>query len=142
RTERALASAPPRRTEAAAPLSERELVVLRLLPTELSTQEIGRQLSVSVHTVRSQVQAIYRKLQASTRAEAVYQAAKLGLLSGGRGPRPAAGVGRGERLRRTGAAVTGGRPIIARLQVRGLPAPPDAPRDPRSRSEEHTSELQ
>jgi LuxR family maltose regulon positive regulatory protein len=82
RTERALASAPQRRTEAAAPLSERELVVLRLLPTELSTQEIGRELSVSVHTVRSQVQAIYRKLQASTRAEAVDQARKLGLLQG------------------------------------------------------------
>jgi LuxR family maltose regulon positive regulatory protein len=91
RTERALASAPHRRAEAAAPLSERELVVLRLLPTELSTQEIGRELSVSVHTVRSQVQAIYRKLQASTRAEAVEQARKLGLLPGVDSHRPAAG---------------------------------------------------
>jgi LuxR family maltose regulon positive regulatory protein len=91
RTERALASALHRRAEAAAPLSERELVVLRLLPTELSTQEIGRELSVSVHTVRSQVQAIYRKLQASTRAEAVEQARKLGLLPGVDSHRPAAG---------------------------------------------------
>jgi LuxR family maltose regulon positive regulatory protein len=50
---------PARRTETAAPLTERELVVLRLLPTGLSTREISRELSVSVHTVRSQVQAIY-----------------------------------------------------------------------------------
>jgi DNA-binding CsgD family transcriptional regulator len=44
-----------------------------------------------VHTVRSQVQAIYRKLQASTRAEAVEQARKLGLLPGVDSHRPAAG---------------------------------------------------
>ncbi|HWD42543.1 MAG TPA: LuxR C-terminal-related transcriptional regulator [Actinomycetota bacterium] len=58
RTGQALHS-PARRTETAAPLTERELVVLRLLPTGLSTREISRELSVSVHTVRSQVQAIY-----------------------------------------------------------------------------------
>jgi LuxR family transcriptional regulator, maltose regulon positive regulatory protein len=54
--------------------------VLRLLPTGLSTREIGRELSVSVTTIRSQVQAIYRKLQASTRSEAVAHAHELGLL--------------------------------------------------------------
>jgi LuxR family maltose regulon positive regulatory protein len=90
-TERALASAPQRRIEPATPLSERELVVLGLLPTGLSTQEIGRELSVSVHTVRSQVQAIYRKLQASTRADAVARARQLGLLPGPDGHRPVAG---------------------------------------------------
>jgi LuxR family maltose regulon positive regulatory protein len=79
-TERALASPPRRPVEAAAPLTERELVVLRLLPTELSTREIGRELSVSVTTIRSQVQAIYRKLHASTRSEAVAYARELGLL--------------------------------------------------------------
>jgi LuxR family transcriptional regulator, maltose regulon positive regulatory protein len=79
-TEQALAPAPRRSVEAAAPLTERELVVLRLLPTRLSTREIGRELSVSVTTIRSQVQAIYRKLQASTRSEAVARARELGLL--------------------------------------------------------------
>jgi len=79
-TARTLAPPPRRRIEAAAPLTERELVVLRLLPTRLSTREIGRELSVSVHTVRSQVQAIYRKLQASNRSEAVASARHLGLL--------------------------------------------------------------
>jgi LuxR family transcriptional regulator, maltose regulon positive regulatory protein len=85
-TERALAAAPRRPVEAA-PLTERELVVLRLLPTRLSTREIGRELSVSVTTIRSQVQAIYRKLQASTRSEAVAHARELGLL-----PCPPSGV--------------------------------------------------
>jgi ATP/maltotriose-dependent transcriptional regulator MalT len=68
------------RIEAATPVTERELAVLRLLPTQLSSREIAQELSVSVNTVRSQVQAIYRKLQASTRAEAVAHARELGLL--------------------------------------------------------------
>src|ERR671912_1535761 len=79
-TEQALAAAPRRRAEAAAPLSERELTVLRLLPSRLTTREISRELSVSVTTIRSQVQSIYRKLQTSTRAEAVAQAQEHGLL--------------------------------------------------------------
>jgi LuxR family transcriptional regulator, maltose regulon positive regulatory protein len=86
-TERALGSAPRRRNQAAAPLTERELVVLRLLPARLSTRDIANELSVSVHTVRTQVQAIYRKLQASTRAGAVARARELGLLPGVDGSR-------------------------------------------------------
>jgi LuxR family maltose regulon positive regulatory protein len=81
-TERTLASPPRRRIKAATPLTERELIVLRLLPTPLSTQEISRQLSVSVTTVRSQVQAIYRKLEVGSRAEAVARARELDLLAG------------------------------------------------------------
>jgi LuxR family maltose regulon positive regulatory protein len=61
-------------------LSERELTVLRLLPTPLSTREISRELSVSVTTIRSQVQSIYRKLHASARDEAVTHARNLHLL--------------------------------------------------------------
>jgi LuxR family transcriptional regulator, maltose regulon positive regulatory protein len=68
------------RIEAATPVTERELAVVRLLPTQLSSREIAQELSVSVTTVRSQIQAIYRKLQASTRAEAVTHARELGLL--------------------------------------------------------------
>jgi LuxR family maltose regulon positive regulatory protein len=78
---RMLASATRRRANLQAPLTERELAVLRLLPTRLSTREISRELHVSVNTVRSQVQAIYRKLEATTRTEAVTQARQLGLLS-------------------------------------------------------------
>jgi LuxR family maltose regulon positive regulatory protein len=79
-TEAALGSRPRRPVQVAAPLTERELAVLRLLPSRLSTREIGRELSVSANTVRSHVQAIYRKLQVSSRAEAVTQARQLGLL--------------------------------------------------------------
>jgi LuxR family maltose regulon positive regulatory protein len=63
-------------------------MVLRLLPTRLSTRDIGRELSVSVTTIRSQVQSIYRKLEASTRAEAVANARDRGLLPGSAPPNP------------------------------------------------------
>jgi LuxR family maltose regulon positive regulatory protein len=79
-TETALGSRPRRRVQGAAPLTERELAVLRLLPTRLSTREIGHQLYVSPNTVRSHVQAIYRKLEVASRAQAVTQARQLGLL--------------------------------------------------------------
>jgi LuxR family maltose regulon positive regulatory protein len=77
---RALSIAPGRQAQIAAPLTERELAVLRLLATQLSTREIARELSVSVNTIRSQVQAIYRKLVATSRAEAVTSARQLKLL--------------------------------------------------------------
>jgi LuxR family maltose regulon positive regulatory protein len=81
-TEQTLASAPRQRVAVAEPLTERELAVLRLLPTQLSNREIGRELYVSVNTVRSHVQAVYRKLGVSTRAEAVAHARERGLLPG------------------------------------------------------------
>jgi LuxR family maltose regulon positive regulatory protein len=54
--------------------------VLGLLPTQLSTREIGRELSVSVNTVRTHVQGVYRKLAVATRSEAIAQARQQGLL--------------------------------------------------------------
>jgi LuxR family maltose regulon positive regulatory protein len=80
-TTQSLASTPHRRVQTAAPLTERELGVLRLLPTRLSNQEIGRELYISVNTVRTHVQSIYRKLEVTTRAEAVANARELGLIS-------------------------------------------------------------
>jgi LuxR family transcriptional regulator, maltose regulon positive regulatory protein len=77
----ALDTAPYRRVESA-PLTERELAVLRLLPARLSNREIGRELNVSINTVRSHVQAIYRKFEVVTRDEAVAHARQLGLLPG------------------------------------------------------------
>jgi LuxR family maltose regulon positive regulatory protein len=79
-TENTLGSASLQRAALVEPLTERELAVLRLLPTRLSTRELGRELSVSPNTIRSQVQAIYRKLQVNSRAEAVTTARQLGLL--------------------------------------------------------------
>ena len=61
-------------------LTPAELRTLQYLPTHYSFREIGEQLVVSVNTVRSQSQAIYRKLGASTRREAVERAQKRGLI--------------------------------------------------------------
>lgn len=69
----------PRRVKVAAPLTKRELAVLRRSPPG-STRETGRELSVSVTTYWSQVQTIYRKLQPTSRAEAVTHASQLRLL--------------------------------------------------------------
>jgi LuxR family maltose regulon positive regulatory protein len=69
------------RADAAAPLSEREVVVLALLPSLLSAGEIATELTVSVNTVKSHIRSIYTKLGASSRREAVQRAQERGLLS-------------------------------------------------------------
>jgi LuxR family maltose regulon positive regulatory protein len=61
-------------------LTERELAVLRLLDTDLSQREIGATLYVSVNTVKTHMRGIFRKLDASSRPEAVQRARTLGLL--------------------------------------------------------------
>ena len=61
-------------------LTTAELRVLRLLPTHLPLGGIADQLVVSRNTVKSQVAAIYRKLGAENRAEAVRSARERGLL--------------------------------------------------------------
>jgi LuxR family maltose regulon positive regulatory protein len=81
-TERALGRPSRRRPSAAEPLTDRELVVLRLLPTQLSQVEIADELYVSVNTVRTHIQGIYRKLGAASRREAVDIAREHGLLGG------------------------------------------------------------
>jgi LuxR family transcriptional regulator, maltose regulon positive regulatory protein len=62
------------------PLSTQEQRVLRLLATGLSNVEIARELIVSINTVRSQVQSIYRKLQVHNRHAASAAARNLHLL--------------------------------------------------------------
>ena len=61
-------------------LTPAELRTLQYLPTHYSFREIGEQLDVSVNTVRSHARAVYRKLDASTRREAVDRARKRGLI--------------------------------------------------------------
>jgi LuxR family maltose regulon positive regulatory protein len=61
-------------------LSPRELEVLRLLATRLTLREIGNELFVSQNTVKTHAASIYRKLNASTRAEAVAGGRETGLL--------------------------------------------------------------
>ena len=62
-------------------LSAAEARVLRLLPTHLSLGEIGDELYISRNTVKTHVAAVYQKLHAATRTEAVSRARELGLLS-------------------------------------------------------------
>jgi LuxR family maltose regulon positive regulatory protein len=61
-------------------LSERELEVLRYLPTMLNAAEIARELHVSFNTVKAHLRSIYRKLGASRRREAVVRARGLRIL--------------------------------------------------------------
>jgi LuxR family transcriptional regulator, maltose regulon positive regulatory protein len=61
-------------------LTMAELRVLRFLPTHLSFREIGERLHVSSNTVKTQVHAIYSKLDVESRTEAVAQASSLGLI--------------------------------------------------------------
>jgi LuxR family transcriptional regulator, maltose regulon positive regulatory protein len=63
-----------------ASLTNAELRVLRLLPTHLSFREMGLYLHVTANTVKTHAHAVYRKLDASSRSEAVVQARGIGLL--------------------------------------------------------------
>jgi LuxR family transcriptional regulator, maltose regulon positive regulatory protein len=62
------------------PLTPRELTILRLLTTTMSTAEIAEELCLSVNTVKTHLAAIYRKLPASRRREAVQRARDLELI--------------------------------------------------------------
>jgi LuxR family transcriptional regulator, maltose regulon positive regulatory protein len=59
-----------------------ELRLLPLLTTHLSFREIGERLYVSQNTVKTQAISIYRKLEATSRSEAVERAIEIGLLDG------------------------------------------------------------
>jgi LuxR family maltose regulon positive regulatory protein len=52
-------------------LTTAERRVLRLLDSDLTLREIGRELDLSLNTVRTHTHSIYRKLGVSSRAEAV-----------------------------------------------------------------------
>ena len=61
-------------------LTTAELRVLRFLPTHFSFHEIAERLHVSSNTVKTHVHAVYRKLDASSRSQAVANATRAGLL--------------------------------------------------------------
>jgi LuxR family maltose regulon positive regulatory protein len=63
-----------------AALTMAELRILRFLPTHLSFREIGLRLHVSTNTVKTQAHAVYRKLDVSSRSDAVARAGEIGLL--------------------------------------------------------------
>jgi LuxR family maltose regulon positive regulatory protein len=61
-------------------LTGRETAVLRRLATTMTTAEIADELCVSINTVKTHVAAIYRKLPAAGRRDAVSRARQLELL--------------------------------------------------------------
>jgi LuxR family maltose regulon positive regulatory protein len=61
-------------------LTDREMAILRLLRGTLSLREIGQELSLSQNTIKTHVQAIYRKLGVSARDEAVEHSREIGIL--------------------------------------------------------------
>jgi LuxR family maltose regulon positive regulatory protein len=64
------------------PLTPAELRLLPYLQTHLTTEKIAERLFVSKHTVRAELRAIYRKLDVSSRNDAVQRATAIGLLGG------------------------------------------------------------
>jgi LuxR family maltose regulon positive regulatory protein len=64
----------------ASTLTAAELRLLPLLTTHLSFREIAERLFVSRNTVKTQAISVYRKLDASSRSEAIQRAVDLGLV--------------------------------------------------------------
>jgi LuxR family transcriptional regulator, maltose regulon positive regulatory protein len=64
----------------ASTLTAAELRLLPYLTTHLSFREIAERLFVSRNTVKSQAISVYRKLDASSRSEAIERATQLGLV--------------------------------------------------------------
>ena len=64
----------------ASPLSKREREVLALLASGATNREIAAKLHLSPHTVKEHTSALYRKLGAHNRADAVQRAQRFGIL--------------------------------------------------------------
>ena len=63
-----------------APLTPRELEVLRMIADGLGNKQIAARLAISEHTVKFHVGSVFAKTRASTRAEAVMIGARRGLI--------------------------------------------------------------
>lgn len=61
-------------------LTARETEILKILAKGLSNKEISHTLGLSVHTINIHVRNIYKKLDASNRTEAVFEAKESGIL--------------------------------------------------------------
>jgi DNA-binding NarL/FixJ family response regulator len=66
----------------AEPLSERESETLNLLSRGFTYAECADLLGISPHTVATHVKSIYRKLEVSNRAEALFEAQNRGMIYG------------------------------------------------------------
>jgi DNA-binding NarL/FixJ family response regulator len=65
---------------ALAPLTPREMEILAAIGEGLSNKAVARRLSISAHTVKFHLEAIFAKLDAGSRAEAVAKGLRRGLI--------------------------------------------------------------
>lgn len=63
-----------------APLSAREQQVLEYITKGFTAEEIARLMSISRHTVLTFVRRVYKKLEVSSKTQAIYEARSQGLL--------------------------------------------------------------
>jgi LuxR family maltose regulon positive regulatory protein len=70
----------------ASALTAAELRLLPYLSTYLTFREIGTRVGVSANTIKSQTMSIYRKLDVSSRGDAIARAAAIGLTDPLRDP--------------------------------------------------------
>lgn len=61
-------------------LTQQERVILCLVAAGYSRKEVAVKLFVSINTVKTHLQNIYRKLEVNTRTQAIGRAHALGLL--------------------------------------------------------------
>ena len=97
------------------PLSGRELTVARYLASRLTHKEIAAELFISTNTLKTHVKRIYQKLGVSSRAEAVTEVRRLGLLltpAAHREPRALAFARLAASWLRIGNTPTGGGPWL------------------------------
>lgn len=84
RLARALLSGPPAAEPSPGPspgvLSGRELETLQLVARGLTNHETAEVLGVSIHTVRTHLEHVYRKLDVSNRVEAITEGFRLRLI--------------------------------------------------------------
>lgn len=62
-------------------LTGRELEVLELIGAGATNREIAERLTLSTNTIKDHTRALYRKVRARNRAEAIVRAQELGLLT-------------------------------------------------------------
>lgn len=62
-------------------LTDRETEVLEFVARGFKFSEIAKYLSISTHTVGNHIRKVYKKLNVSSRSEAVFEAVQWGLIS-------------------------------------------------------------
>jgi LuxR family maltose regulon positive regulatory protein len=75
------AGAPGRIADVYEQPTERERVVARYLPSRLTVPEIADAMGVTPNTLKSHMKSLYRKLDVTSREEAVTKSRRLGLIA-------------------------------------------------------------